>query len=303
LKKRGIVLIIILGLLGILAGGTYYYVQAQVSDPSLVETTPLSKGSLQETISTTGIVESQSVHKVSDSSGQIIDRVYVEVGDWVGNGDWLCELYNEAEDSYTTVKAETSGTITDIAAVIGAMANGELFTIQDTNDLKVIGKIKETDLNKIYKNMNVLVTSDAIADQVITGLLSSIAPTAIKTETTDSTKASEFEFTVDLPADSAGLKIGMTTDLNIVSQEKNDVFCLPFDMLVMDASGSPCIYSAAPANDESGSYIVEAINVTTGLETDTQIEIAGEGLSEGLLVIKQPQIVEPGQTISIGDGQ
>lgn len=71
------------------------------------------------------------------------------------------KLYNKTDtgNSYSYVKATTSGTITAMNAVKGNPANGELFTIEDTNDLKVRGKVKEADLNHIHENMPVLVKS------------------------------------------------------------------------------------------------------------------------------------------------
>ncbi|OFV72246.1 efflux RND transporter periplasmic adaptor subunit [Acetobacterium wieringae] len=304
MKKKGIILCVVLGVALLVGGGAYVYANSQPAPAVAVKTTPLSKATLQNTISATGVIESYTKVKVSDTSNDNIEKIYVSVGQWVAKDDWLCQLYNKADDSYSYVKATTSGTITAMNAVKGNPANGELFTIEDTNDLKVRGKVKEADLNHIHDNMPVLVKADATGDKIFPGNLSKIAPTAIKSEAAANAAATkaEFEIEVDLPADVTGLKIGMTTRLNIISEERADVFCVPFEALVVNDAGQTSVYVAKENPVEQGSYTVEAIPVTTGLETDSLIEIAGDQLSEGLAIISQPQTVSPGMAVSVEAG-
>ena len=305
MKKKGIILCVVLGVALLVGGGAYVYANSQPAPAIAVKTAPLSKATLQNTISATGVIESYNKVKINDTSNDKIEKIYVSVGQWVAKDDWLCQLYNKADDSYSYVKATTSGTITAMNAVKGNPANGELFTIEDTNDLKVRGKVKEADLNHIHENMPVLVKADATGDKVFPGNLTNMAPTAIKSEatpaSTTATKA-EFEVEIDLPADTSGLKIGMTTRLSIVSEERADVFSVPFEALVVNDSGQTSIYIAKENPVEQGSYTVEAIPVTTGLETDSLIEIAGDQLSEGLAIISQPQTVSPGMAVSVEAG-
>ncbi|MBI4855430.1 MAG: HlyD family efflux transporter periplasmic adaptor subunit [Acetobacterium woodii] len=304
MKKKGIILCVVIGVALLVGGGAYVYANSQKAPEISVKTSPLAKATLQNTISATGVVESYTKVKVSDTSNDNIEKLYVSVGQAVAKGDWLCQLYNKADDSYSYVKASTGGTITAVNAVKGNPANGELFTIEDTNDLKVRGKVKEADLNHIHENMPVLVKADATGDKVFPGNLTKIAPTAIKSEatTTATNNKAEFEVEVDLPSDATGLKIGMNTRLSIVSEERADVFCVPFEALVVDSAGQSSIYIAKENPVEQGSFTVESIPVTTGLETDSLIEIAGDQLSAGMSVITQPQTVSPGTLVSVEAG-
>nr|WP_320027049.1 HlyD family efflux transporter periplasmic adaptor subunit [uncultured Acetobacterium sp.] len=304
MKKKGIILCVVIGVALLVGGGAYVYANSQKTSVISVKTSPLAKATLQNTISATGVVESYTKVKVSDTSNDNIEKLYVSVGQAVAKGDWLCQLYNKTDDSYSYVKASTGGTITAVNAVKGNPANGELFTIEDTNDLKVRGKVKEADLNHIHENMPVLVKADATGDKVFPGNLTKIAPTAIKSEatTTATTNKAEFEVEVDLPSDATGLKIGMNTRLSIVSEERADVFCVPFEALVVDSAGQSSIYIAKENPVEQGSFTVESIPVTTGLETDSLIEIAGDQLSAGMSVITQPQTVSPGTLVSVEAG-
>lgn len=304
MKKKGIILCVVIGVALLVGGGAYVYANSQKAPEISVKTSPLAKATLQNTISATGVVESYTKVKVSDTSNDNIEKLYVSVGQAVAKGDWLCQLYNKADDSYSYVKASTGGTITAVNAVKGNPANGELFTIEDTNDLKVRGKVKEADLNHIHENMPVLVKADATGAKVFPGNLTKIAPTAIKSEatTTATNNKAEFEVEVDLPSDATGLKIGMNTRLSIVSEERADVFCVPFEALVVDSAGQSSIYIAKENPVEQGSFTVESIPVTTGLETDSLIEIAGDQLSAGMSVITQPQTVSPGTLVSVEAG-
>jgi len=304
MKKKGIILCIVLGLAIVIGGGAYVYAGTKTPAAATVKTSALAKGNLQNSISATGIVESNTKVKVSDSSGDTIEKIYVAVGDAVSNGDWLCQLYNKQTDTYTNVKAGNSGTITAVSAVKGAMASGELFTIEDTSDLKVRGKVKEANLNLIHVDMPVTIKSDATGAATFQGNLSKIAPTAMETKLSadSTTKNAEFEIEVDLPADVSGLKIGMTTRLSIVSEEKNDVFSVPFEALVTDDSGKTCIYVAQENPDKAGTQMVAAIPVSLGMETDSLVEIAGDQLTAGMAVISQPQAVHPGDSVSLEEG-
>lgn len=304
MKKKGIILCVVIGVALLVGGGAYVYANSQKAPEISVKTSPLAKATLQNTISATGVVESYTKVKVSDTSNDNIEKLYVSVGQAVAKGDWLCQLYNKADDSYSYVKASTGGTITAVNAIKGNPANGELFTIEDTNDLKVRGKVKEADLNHIHENMPVLVKADATGDKIFPGNLTKIAPTAIKSEaaTTATTNKAEFEVEIDLPSDATGLKIGMNTRLSIVSEERADVFCVPFEALVVDNAGQSSIYIAKENPVEQGSFTVESIPVTTGLETDSLIEIAGNQLNAGMSVITQPQTVSPGTLVSVEAG-
>lgn len=304
MKKKGIILCIVLGLAVLIGGGAYVYAGTKTPAATTVKTAPLAKSSLQNSISATGIIESNTKVKVSDSSGDTIEKIYVAVGDAVSNGDWLCQLYNKQTDTYTTVKATTNGTITEVKAVKGAMAGGELFTIEDTSDLKVHGKVKEANLNFLHVDMPVTVKSDATGTQTFSGNLSKIAPTAMDTTLSadSTTKNAEFEIEVDLPDNVSGLKIGMTTRLSIVSEEKNDVFCVPYDALVTDDTGKTCIYVAQENPDKAGTRMVAAIPVSLGMQTDSLVEIAGDQLSAGMAVISQPQAVHPGDVVALEEG-
>ncbi|MGL4606077.1 MAG: efflux RND transporter periplasmic adaptor subunit [Eubacteriaceae bacterium] len=298
MKKKGIIIgsiigIIILSILG--------YTVFSLSQPQVIATTetiPLTKGTIQNSVSATGVVESISEVKVSHTSTDTIERIYVSLGEWVSYGDWLCQLYDKDTDTYTELKAETSGTITDIKGIKGAIANGELFTIEDTNSLKIRGKVKETDLNFLSKAMPVTIKSDAVQGASYQGTLKEIAPTAIKSKAEAPTKNAEFEIIVSLPLDTP-LKIGMTTRLSIVTQEKNDIFMVPIDSVVINDNQETSLLIAEEDPHTKGIYTVASIPVTLGLENDSQVEITSDALTLGMAVITTPGNIQPGTKVLV----
>jgi HlyD family secretion protein len=299
--KKGLILGLIVGIAILIGGGALVYASSQQPDSPTVKTSPLSKSTIQNTVSATGVVESYTKVVISNNSNDTIEKLYVSVGQGVENGDWLCQLYNKETGTYTNVKATATGTITTMSAVKGSTAAGELFTIENTGDLKIRGKVKEADLNKIHESMTVAVKTDATGSQIFPGTLTKIAPSALASDAA-SNKA-EFAIEVDLPADTTGLRIGMNAKLNIITTEKNDVFCVPYEALVKDTSGQTCIYIATKNTEKKGSYVVESIPVSTGLESDSLIEISGEKLVPDLAVIAQPQSLQPGAIVSVEAGK
>lgn len=301
MNKKGIIITVVVGVLALGIIG-FFLINNSKSTPLLsVVTTPLTKGNLQNTVSATGTVESSDRVKVSNTSTEPIEKIYVSLGDWVGYGDWLYQTYNKQTDTYTDVKNETPGTITNIKAVKGALANGELFTIENVSDLRIRGKVKESELNRLYKNMPVIVKSDATGQESFEGNLFEIAPTAIRSEAATGgtpSKNAEFEVLISLPLDTP-LKIGMTTRLTIITEDKNDIFTVPMDALVFDANQAPSILAAQEKSDTPGTYEVISIPVTLGMENESQIEISGDQLTDGLNILTQNPEIAPGTLVKL----
>jgi len=95
-KKLLIILLIILLLLGV-AAGVYFFKFRKINNNknneyTYTRTVTLSKGSLDETVSANGTVESQSVANVTSSVNYNVKTINVQVGDVVKEGDVICVL-------------------------------------------------------------------------------------------------------------------------------------------------------------------------------------------------------------------
>ena len=201
-----------------------------------------------------------------------------------------------------TITAPVSGVVTAVYAEEGQPGNGLLFVIEDTDALKITTNIREYDVGSIEVGMPVVIRSDATGDKEISGTVTYIAPAANKTENGNTLTADdstvEFEAEVQVNDADSGLRIGMNTRLTVLLEERSDVYGVPYDSVVEKADGSEVVYAVEPSSEKEGSYVVTEVPVTTGLETDFYIEVSGDGITDGLSIVSDPQSVAPGMEVT-----
>jgi multidrug efflux pump subunit AcrA (membrane-fusion protein) len=137
-----------------------------------------------------------------------------------------------------------------------------------------------------------------------------------------------FEVNVTLTSPAGELRPGMTATIDIVTESKQNIFAVPIDAVVTRPDGKTGVYAyessgggvpgrqVPPATDgqdlsagngdgpisivvngSSGitsgnagaNYTRREIDVQTGMETDYYIEISGSGLTEGMLLLADPE--------------
>ena len=201
-----------------------------------------------------------------------------------------------------TITAPVSGVVTAVYAEEGQPGNGLLFVIEDTDALKITTNIREYDVGNIEVGMPVVIRSDATGDKEISGTVTYIAPAANKTENGNTLTADdstvEFEAEVQVNDVDSGLRIGMNTRLTVLLEERDNVYGVPYDSVVEKADGSEVVYAVEPSREKEGSYVVTEVPVTTGLETDFYIEVSGDGITDGLSIVSDPQSVAPGMEVT-----
>ncbi|MFR8230703.1 MAG: efflux RND transporter periplasmic adaptor subunit, partial [Anaeromassilibacillus sp.] len=154
-----------------------------------------------------------------------------------------------------TVTAPVSGTITAVYATEGASPSGVMFQIENTDALQVDVKIKEYDVNTVKPNMAAIIKADATGDDEYEGYLEKVSPTAVRTpESTDgnntaNSKDVEFDATVVVSSKETGLRIGMTARADIVTEQKENVFAVPYDAISTAADGSSVVYTVKEQED------------------------------------------------------
>ena len=199
-----------------------------------------------------------------------------------------------------TVTAPTSGTVTAVYAVQNATANGLLFVIENTDALKISVQVKEYDVGNLKEGMRVIVKSDSTGDDQYEGTLQRISPTAEKSNDGKTVSSSDVEFDADVVVSSKNtrLKIGMNARAEIIVEKKDSVFAVPYDAVTTDAQGKDIVYIAK--KQSNGTYQAEALAVTTGIETDAEVEISGDGLKDGLQIISDSKQITSGETVTLG---
>jgi len=190
-----------------------------------------------------------------------------------------------------------SGTVTAVNAIEGASSAGVLFVVEDTGNLQIATTIKEYDVNRVSLGMAATIQSDGTGDDIYDGKLSSIAPAAVQassadmsiTGTTTSSSDVKFDAVVDVTSKDTKLKIGMNTRVDIILDQKEDVFAVPYDAVIQNAAGETVVF--AMSQDEKGRASFQEIPVITGMETDFYIEISGKELKDGLQIVSNPDSI------------
>lgn len=214
------------------------------------------------------------------------------------------ELENLREDiDDTSIYAGAAGTVTAVYAKVGYSGAGLLFVIEDTNDLIVETSVKEYDIGEVSVGMPVSIKSEATGSEIYRGEIISIAPTANKNSLGDTDTSGDIEFAVKVRVTSAktGLKVGMNVRLSYIIDSAQDVLYVPYDAVYTNEQGKTCImYLEA---QENGGYIPRELEVSLGIENDTDIVVYGNGVSEGLTVVSSPDKYTSyiGKTVTLMD--
>ncbi|MDR0875061.1 MAG: efflux RND transporter periplasmic adaptor subunit [Clostridiales Family XIII bacterium] len=220
----------------------------------------------------------------------------------------------EEDLSGASITSSISGIVTTVNTEAGKAASGDMFTVENTESLQITATIAEYDVIKVKQGMTAHVTSNALGSQLFDGIVDFVAPVALDTN-------GNFEVRVLLTSPAGELRPGMTATVEIITESKQDIFAVPIDAVVTRPDGKSVVYAYEPAGggapgqqgppagngdgpvsvvvdgasgittgtNAGANYTRREIEVQTGMETDYYIEISGEGLSEGLLLLADPE--------------
>lgn len=206
----------------------------------------------------------------------------------------LLSLKSKLDDC--TIKAPIDGTITQRNADVGKLPETTLFVIDDTTKLTATAKVKEYHIANIALGMPVTITADGAGGQEYTGTVSKIAPSATS-DANSKTPLFEVEVSVNNPDEK--LKIGMTAQMEIETDQRTNVLSVRYESLGADAQGNTIVYVLENPDPKTGAYTARAIPVTTGLQTDMYVEVTGEGLTEGMLIASYITGVSDGAKVMV----
>ena len=197
-------------------------------------------------------------------------------------------LQQQLEDS--VIKSPVSGVITERHAVVGGAASGLiLFVIEDTQDLYITVRIREHALQRVFVGQRATATVDAAGPRVFEGEVVYISPKAV---TPPGDTSVEFEVRVRIfDVDDSLVRIGMNASVNIIVDSRDEAFAVFYDSIVHVFGKGSFIYVL----DENN--MVSRVAVTTGMRTDMFLEVTGDELREGLVVVSNPALVEEGQIV------
>lgn len=212
------------------------------------------------------------------------------------------------------VVAPVDGTVTNINAVVGQESSGALFVIQDLSNLIVNVTVDETDINKIKVGQRAEITTDASGSDIIEGQIVSFEPVSSSASANTSTTSTSngktsssstsssnstssdvtFNVKVQITGQNDKIKVGMNSVVNIVTDEKDDVYAVPYQT-VLSKNGKYDVFAAV---DEGGKYVVKEIPVTEGIQSAANVEIQGD-ISDGMILLDSPSSYTVGSTVDI----
>lgn len=198
------------------------------------------------------------------------------------------------------ITAPCDGTITSVSAVEGSPAAGTLFIIEDLDNLQMTATVKEYNVSTLKPDMKVTVTIPSLNNAEFDGVISKIAPTSVKAANGKSDGSASFEVEVLIHGTKdKGVLIGMTAKCSAVTGSAENVFAVTYDAIIEDADGQSFVYAADMIEGGNGTATARRINVETGFESDAEIEISSDELTEGMELISNAGDVTDGGMVII----
>lgn len=189
--------------------------------------------------------------------------------------------------SYTRIIAPVDGTVIarkiDLGQPVAASFQApELFTIaQDLKKMQIEVNVSEADIGKVKDGQDVVYTLDGYPDVDFRGKVTQvrISPTTVSNVVT-------YSVIVEVENEDLKLKPGMTANVSIITNKRENVICIPNIALKF----TPDTEGKAEKYKNQGIWLLvdkkpHRIDIETGASNDTKTEVNGKGITEGALVI------------------
>ncbi|MGD8626071.1 MAG: efflux RND transporter periplasmic adaptor subunit [Anaerolineae bacterium] len=174
----------------------------------------------------------------------------------------------------TALLAPHDGTITLLGIRQGELSGGQpAFVLTDFSSYHIDVIVDEIDIGRVAVGQQVTITLDALPGETLAGQIEQIAETA----QLDSGVVS-YKVRVNLEPSDAPLRAGMTANVDIVTERREDVLLVPNRFITIDRlTGRTFV-------DHLVGQEIQAIEIQTGLRDETYSEVLA-GLQEGDVVV------------------
>jgi len=202
----------------------------------------------------------------------------------VNSGDTAQALDDlQKQKDACTVIAPIDGTITSLDVEVGDIYKGDaIATIQNEGELQVDATVDQYTISDITEGMSVIIKTDTTGDLEMPGTLSFVSPVPKSSvdNTGKVTVTTDYEIKADFKEQNERLRLGMNAKTTILIAEAKNVLSVPTSCVQTDGDRK---YVTVLVDETTGE--TKEIDVTTGLETDYEIEVQGKDLKEGMTVI------------------
>ncbi len=286
----------VLVILGIGAGGYYYYQQKNKPKAGQLKIVMPELRDITVSIQSTGMVEPENRVSILPPVAGRVDNILVDEGDVVTRGQKVAEMSstNRAalidlakvrspedrrllEQTYfpTSVFAPVSGQIIKRSVVAGQTVNQTMALFELSDRLVVRAEVDESDLSGVMVGMGAQITVDAFRDLSIDGKVIRIAHQSKVVN-----NINFYDVVVAMKNPWSTLRSGMTANVSFLKDSLIGVLTLPVWAL-QGGDGKTC-----PLTTESG----EVVQVKLGASDGRYTQI--EGLKPGQAVFIQESAVK-----------
>lgn len=264
----------------------------------------VTRGNIEVSVSGSGTLLPIDTHEITSTATGTIKKVYVKNGATVEKGDKIAEFTNGSvvkapaagivsglhikEDEEITGASQAPTQVSSAQKMLSAQnqlnTNSAVSTsntfgkVINIEKMLVIFPVDEVDILKVKTGQQASVSVDALPEKVFTGEVTEVAEEGVVQN-----NVSTFDVTIKIVNTDNILKSGMTSNVNVVAQRKENVLLMPIEAL--QQSGEQKYVLLATEAGKSQKKTVEV-----GLTNESYAEIL-KGLNEGDKIFL-PSIVE-----------
>lgn len=263
-KKWVTISIIMIAVVGIAA----YFLTRPVR--TSYESADAKTGDITTYYSFSGNVDTKNRQTVMSEKVMQVSKIKVKEGDTVKEGAVLITTTTGDE-----IKSKISGEIVNLNVEENAQVMGgiKLLEIVDYNNLEINVKVDEYDIAALEKGKETTIKIGAI-NKEIKGKISNISK-----EGQIVNGITFFPATIDLEQDDS-LKIGMSAEVKLISNQVASVVTLPMKVIQFDNDNKPYVLKKG-ANEKDVAIKTE---ITTGINDGTTVEVKS-GVSSGETIL------------------
>lgn len=174
----------------------------------------------------------------------------------------------------TQLLAPHAGTITMVGIKVGELAGGQpAFVLTDLSRFHVEVNVDEIDIGRVAVGQPVSITLDALPGERLAGEIDQIAATAQM-----DTGIVSYQVTVRLAPSGAPLRTGMTANVDIVTESRENVLLVPNRFVSIDRlTGKTFV-------DQLAGIQIQPVEIQVGLRDETYSEVLA-GLERGDTIV------------------
>ena len=216
----------------------------------------------------------------------------------VKNAEFELEKKKEQLED-TQVTSPIAGTVVRVNTKIGRFADKieddkPMFIIENLDMLEMKVSVSEYSIGNIQVGQEAVISADILNGETVAGKETAISPTG--EEKGGGSTERVIPTTIQIQNSDTRLIAGITARAQIVLNESKDTWVVPMGAL-MEKEGQTFLASVE-------NNVVKMIPVETGVESDVEVEVKGEGLTEETTYITSPMaFLEDGMAVTVSPMQ